>query len=308
MKKYFGLFLLLFAVACGPSNQKQVDTPTAGSIKVGIDESFRLLGDAEVYAFESIYKQAHIDTLYKSEADVINDFMDDTVPLIIVSRKLTDNQVKYLNERSYVPKTTRIAYDAIALIVNNENPDTNLFFQTVRGIFEGKITTWKQVNPKSKLSGLKIVFDNFKSCNPRYFQEKFALDSFPSTCSAAQNNAEVIRYVESHKDAIGIVSVNWISDKADSVSNNFLNRIKVAGIAIEGDNDPGTTFYKPYQAYIADQSYPFTREIFCINRQPYSGMAYGFSSFVAGEKGQRIILRAGLVPATMPVRIVEVKH
>jgi len=308
MKKYLGLFLLLFAVACGPSNQKQVDTPTAGSIRVGIDESFRLLGDAEVYAFESIYKQARLDTLYKNEADVINDFMADTVPLIIVSRKLTDDQVKYLNDRSYVPKTTRIAYDAIALIVNNENPDTNLFFQTVRGIFEGKITTWKQVNPKSKLSGMKVVFDNFKSCNPRYFKEKFALDSFPSTCFAAQNNAEVIRYVESHTDAIGIVSVNWISDKADSVSNNFLNRIKVAGIAIEGDNDPGTTFYKPYQAYIADQSYPFTREIFCINRQPYSGMAYGFSSFVAGEKGQRIILRAGLVPATMPVRIVEVKH
>ncbi|MCK9220165.1 MAG: substrate-binding domain-containing protein [Bacteroidales bacterium] len=308
MNKLLGFFLLLFIVACSPANQKQVDTPTNGRIKVGIDESFRLFADAEIYAFESIYKQAFIDTLYKNEADVINDFLNDSVPLIMVSRKLTDDQVKYLNDRQFVPKTTRIAHDAIALIVNKENPDTTLFYQTVKEIFEGKITTWKQINPKSKLTELKVVFDNFKSCNPRYFKEKFAINNFPATCFAAQNNAEVIRYVESHKNGIGIVSVNWISDKADSVSNNFLQRIKVVGIAIEGDNDPNTKFYKPYQAYIADQSYPFTREVYCINRQPYTGMAYGFSSFIAGEKGQLIALHSGLVPATMPVRIVEIKH
>jgi len=308
MKKYLGFLFLLIVTACGQSNQKVLDTPTAGRIKVGIDESFRLVSDAEVAVFETFYKNARIDTLYKSEADVINDFMADTVPLMIVTRQLTDNQVKYLNERQYVPKTTRIAYDAVALILNSENPDTNLLYKTVRDIFGGKITRWKQVNPKSKMGEMKVVFDNFKSCNPRYFVEKFGLEKLPACCFAAQNNAEVIRYVENHKEAMGIVSVNWISDREDSVSNSFLKRVKVAGVAIEGDNDPNTTFYKPYQAYIAEQSYPFTREVYCINRQPYSGLAYGFASFVAGEKGQRIILRAGLVPATQPVRIVEVKH
>ena len=144
--------------------------------------------------------------------------------------------------------------------------------------------------------------------NPRYFKEKFSLGSFPANCFAAKNNAEVISYVEKNKNAVGVISVNWISDPADTVSHNFLKRFKVVGIALEGDNNPGTKFYRPFPGYIAEGSYPFTRDVYCINRQPYTGLAHGFSSFIAGEKGQFIVLHAGLVPAAMPVRIVEIKH
>ncbi|MEI7726420.1 MAG: substrate-binding domain-containing protein [Bacteroidota bacterium] len=304
-----GLSLILLISSCGGgANQKTTDTPTAGKIKVAIDDSYRLLAEAEIYTFEAMYKYATIDTIFKNEADVINDFMNDSVPMMIVNRKLSDQQVAYLKERQYIPKTTKIAIDAVALIVNNENPDTALFFQTVKEIFQGKVTTWNQISKKSKLQDLKVVFDNFKSSNPRYFKEKFELGSFPSTCFAVQSNTEVINYVEKNKNAIGVISVNWISDPADSVSHNFLKRFKVVGIALEGDNDPGTKFYRPFPGYIAEGSYPFTREVFCINRQPYSGLAYGLSSFIAGEKGQFIVLHSGMVPAAMPVRLVEIKH
>lgn len=305
----FGLISLLFLGSCGGGGEKRtVDTPTSGQIKVGIDDSYRLLMEAEVFTFETMYKYARIDTLYKSEADVINDFMNDSVPLIIVNRKLSEQQEAYLKERQFIPKTTKIALDAVALIVNNDNPDTSLFYQVVKDIFQGKITTWKQVNPKSKLGAISVVFDNFKSGNPRYFKEKFALDSFPTTCFAAQSNAEVINYVEKNKHAIGVISVNWISDPADTVSHNFLKRFKVVGISLEGESDPTTQFFRPYPGYIAEGSYPFTREVYCINRQTYSGLAYGFSAFVAGEKGQLIVLHSGLVPAAIPVRLVEIKH
>ena len=155
---------------------------------------------------------------------------------------------------------------------------------------------------------MKIVFDNYKSGNPRYLREKFGLPKLPATCFAVDNNAEVINFVEKNKNAIGVISVNWISDQADTVSHGFLNRVKVARISVPGDNDPGTTFYSPHPGYIAQGDYPFTREVFCINRQTYNGLAYGFSAFIAGEKGQLIILRCGLVPASQPVRLVEIKQ
>jgi len=303
-----GVIFLFFLSGCGHPGQKDMDTPTSGTVKVGVDESYRLFMEAEVYTFEALYKYANIDIFYKTEADVINDFMNDSVPLIIVNRKLTEKQEAYLKSAQYIPKTTLIAHDAVALIVNRENPDSNLFYQTVREIFEGKTTTWKQINPKSKLPGLKVVFDHFKSSNPRYFIERFAIDSFPETCFAVQSNEEVVNYVEKNANAIGIVSVNWISDRQDTVSNNFLTRFRVVGVSLEGDNVPGTRFYKPYQGYIAEGSYPFTREVYCINRQSYTGLAFGFSSFIAGEKGQLILLHSGLVPAAMPVRLVEIKH
>ena len=301
--------LLLLAFSCSVDyNKKNNDSPTAGKIRVTSDDSYKLLVEAERFIFQSMYKYAQLDTVFKPEGEVINDFMNDTVELIITGRKLTDKQVEFLKQQQIIPKTTKIALDAIAFIVNNENPDTTFLFGAIKDILTGKVTTWKQISPKSKLGNLTVAFDNLQSGNPRYFRERFGIDSFPSTCVAANSNAEVINYVEKNKNAIGVISVNWISDPADSVSHGFLKRFKVAGISMEGEVDPGTSYYKPYPGYIAEGSYPFTREVYCINRQTYSGLAYGFSSFIAGEKGQLIVLHAGMVPAAMPVRTVEIKH
>jgi phosphate transport system substrate-binding protein len=304
-----GLFILLFFSSCGYSDKgTQTDTPTAGKVKIAIDDSYRLLLDTEIYTFESLYKHAKIDTMYRSEADVIDLFMKDSVPLIVVNRKLSEDEDKYLRSRQFIPKTTLIAYDGVVFIVNNENPDTNLFFDKIEGIFKGEVKTWKEVSAKSKLGEIKVVFDNYKSSNPRFFKEKFNLSKLPPSCFAVNSNAEVISFVENNKNALGVISVNWISDKTDTVSNNFLNKVKVAAISTAGNNDPGANFYRPYQAYIAQGDYPFTRNVYCINRQTYTGLAYGLSSFIAGEKGQLIVLRSGMVPAAMPVRIVEIKH
>jgi phosphate transport system substrate-binding protein len=122
------------------------------------------------------------------------------------------------------------------------------------------------------------------------------------------NNAEVINYVEKNKGTIGVISVNWVSDKADTMSHSFLNRVKIVGISVPGHTDPKGDFYTPHPAYIAEGFYPFTREVYCINRQVYIGLAYGISSFIAGEKGQLIVLHSGMVPAAMPVRLIEIKH
>jgi len=304
-----GLMILLFFASCGEGSKgTQTDTATSGRIKVAIDESYRLLLDTEVYTFEAIYKGSKIDTIYGNEADIISLFMKDSVPLMIVNRKLSADEEKYLNSRQFIPKTTLIAYDGVVFIVNLENPDTNLFYDKIEGVFKGGLTRWKEVSPKSKLGEIKVVFDNYKSSNPRYFKEKFNVGKLPPSCFAVNSNAEVISFVEKNRNAIGVISVNWISDREDTISNNFLSRVKVVGISTPGNNDPGASFYRPYQAYIAQGDYPFTRNVYCINRQTYRGLAYGLSSFIAGEKGQLIVLRSGMVPASMPVRIVQIKH
>ncbi|MFH1936940.1 MAG: substrate-binding domain-containing protein [Bacteroidota bacterium] len=285
-----------------------MDNPTRGPIKVAMDDSYRLLMESEIYTFETIYKYAKFDTIYGTETEVFEDFMNDSVPLIVVNRKLTEREHEILSAQQIVPKTTLIAYDAVALIVNNENTDQKIPYDRIRDIFTGRITRWNQINPSSPLGNINVIFDHYKSGNPRYFKEKFNLDSLPAICYAVQSNNEVINYVEHHESALGVISVNWVSDKRDSVSNDFLNRIKVVGISSPGNNDPSANYYRPYQAYIAEGLYPFIREVYCINRQTYSGLAFGLSAYIAANKGQLIILHSGLVPATQPIRIVEIKH
>ena len=65
--------------------------------------------------------------------------------------------------------------------------------------------------------------------------------------------------------------------------------------------------FKPYQAYMVDKIYPLTRDIYIINAEPRNGLVTGFSSFVASDKGQRIILKAGIIPAVAPTRVVNMR-
>jgi phosphate transport system substrate-binding protein len=154
---------------------------------------------------------------------------------------------------------------------------------------------------------MKVVFDNDKSGNVRFLVEKLHLPKkFPNYCSAVNSNEDVVNYVESHKNAIGIVSVNWISDRQDSVSHSFLSKVNVVAVSNEIEPDGGY-YYRPYQGYVADKSYPFIRSVYVICRETFSGLGSGFSSFLAGDIGQRIILKSGMVPATMPIRLIQVK-
>jgi phosphate transport system substrate-binding protein len=297
--------ILIASCNYNPNGAMNDETTTRGKIKIGVDESFTILTDAELYTFHAFYKYASVTPLYKPELDVLDDFMNDSVRLMITTRKLTKEEIDFLRSKQIIARTTTIAYDALAFIVNKNNRDSNLIFSKVKDIFKGKIKKWDQIDPLNQAGKIKVVFDNNKSANVRFIREKFGIkDSFPKICYAVNNNNEVMNFVEKNVNALGVVGVNWVSDKDDSITRGFLKRVKVVALSAEFDDD-GISFDRPYQAYIADNSYPFIREVYAISRETFTGLGSGFIQFVAGDQGQRIVLKMGMVPATMPVRVVQ---
>jgi len=288
------------------AKQANVETPTSGNIRIEVDESFQPLLDTEVFTFTTLYHNARIKPVYKPEVDIVNDFMNDSVPVIVTSRKLTDSQIQYLRDSLIVARTTPFAYDALALITNKENKDTLLKYDVVKDIFTGKVQNWKDIDPKSRLGQIRVVFDNNKSGNIRYFKELFNIDSLGKNFFAVNTNPEVIDFVSRNPDALGIISVNWISDKNDSLSMSFVKKVNVEAVSQPYMNDG--YYYMPLQGSIYEKSYPFVREVYLISRETFIGLGSGFIQWATAEQGQRIVLKSGLVPATMPIRLVQIKH
>jgi phosphate transport system substrate-binding protein len=301
-----GIFLIL--TACGQMGKKGTnETPTRGNIRIIADESFKPLIETTVFTFSHIYTGATIKPVYKAEYDVINDFMNDSAKVVVTSKKLTDYQIQTLRDTLIVARTTTYAYDALALITNKENKDSLIKYNTVKDIFLGKVKTWKDVNEKSKFGDISVIFDNNKSGNVRYFKELFNIkDSLGKNFFAVKSNEEVINYVARNPNALGIVSVNWISDKDDSLTMSFVKKINVLAVSQQFVNDG--SYYRPQPGFIYDKSYPFVREIYLISRETFSGLGSGFINWACAEQGQRIVLKSGLVPATMPIRLVQMKH
>ena len=289
--KYIMVLVWVLVLGCSGGDRKHYDTPTSGSIKIAVDESLKPLIDAEIKAFEGIYRQASISPLYVSEAEAVKLLTDDSVRLAIITRKLTPEEKQQIAGQKVSTHDSKVAREGVALIVNRSNPDT----------------LWSMADVKHTLSGgepdRKIVFDNRNSGIVRYVRDSVLhIGTMPGNSYAVESNEGVLDYVMKDPDAVGLIGASWISDRDDSVANRFLASIKVVAIENDGEHE----YYQPYQAYIAQKLYPLTRDVIINSREARSGLGTGFTSFVAGDKGQRIVLKAGLVPMTMPVRIVEI--
>ena len=296
---------LLLLISCTETDKhgQSLDSPTSGSITLAADESLRPLVDAEIAAFEGIYPKASINVIYTSERGAIENLLNDSARCIIVTRRLDKDELQTLTNQKVKGMQRTIAKGAIALIINKQNPDTLIRLDDLRNILSGEIKTWNTRQKNAMPLGIEVVFDQPHAGIIRYLKDSLRLfDKLPENFFAVKGNHEVVEYISRNPQALGLIDVSWISDSDDSTANSFLNTIRVMGVSTD------SVYYQPYQAYVAQGQYPLSREVIMISREARTGLASGFLSFIAGEKGQRIVLKSGLVPATMPIRIIEVNH
>jgi len=309
MKIFFGILAVLTVSLSACENYDlSKDSISSGKLKIGIDDSYSLMMESQINVFEQLYKHADIVPTYEPEADVLMDLLNDSIQAAIVNRPLNDKELEMFKNKQRFPESVKIAVDAIALIIHPENKDTSLTIDQVKAIFQGQDTLWSQINASSSQNGpIKVVFDNNKSCNARFIKEKFLGEQeFPINCFAVQSNAEVIRFVNQNKNSIGVISVSWISDREDSISQSFLKQVKVMGLINPTNETRPEMARKPYQAYVYDQSYPLIRDVYAIRSGLKGTVGTGFVSHLAGEKGQLIIHKMGMVAATAPVRTIKI--
>ena len=284
------------------------DTPTSGTTIISVDESFKPVVDAEIDVFESIYPQAGVLATYCDEVNALNLLLRDSVRATIATRLLTKEERESFESRKLFPKEIKIATDGVAVIVNRANKDTLFSMKTLRDIFTGKISHWKELNPASSLGNIQVMFDNPNSSTVRFVIDSVCRNETLSTQLRSQlRNIDVVDYVAKNPNALGIIGVSWVSNRLDTVCRGFLSNIRVAGISYGTVATLGNS-YQPYQAYIATGQYPLRRNVYVLLTEPRTGLASGFTSFLASDRGQRIILNWGIMPATQPVRVVQLRE
>lgn len=302
------LVMLSLLSACqGKPKDGLTDTYTSGVIAIAADESFRPIVQEEIDVFEGMFPLAGIVPRYVTEVEAVNLLLKDSLRLAITSRRLTPEEMNSFRSRKFYPQEIKIATDGLALITHRGNRDTLITMKDIRRILTGDAKRWKDIYPDSRLEDIRLVFDHKNSSTVR-----FAVDSICKGASlsdqvkALKTNKEVIEYIARTPDAIGVIGVNWLSDKNDSTGLSFSKEVQVMSVSAADKATPENSF-KPYQAYLFYGDYPLARSIYALLNDPRSALAWGFASFLSSDRGQRIILKSGLVPATQPVRVVNVK-
>ena len=286
------------------SKSGRTDTYSSGVIDFASDESFSPIIEEEREVFEATYPKAKVNPIYTNESDGMEMLLNKKTYLLITARDFKPEELKNLKDRGYAPRTIRLAYDGLALIINKENTDSCITVKDIARILDGSATKWSDIYPGSKRGDITLVFDNEKSSAVHYAEDSI-LGGKPITSknvTAAQTSAEVVNYVAKTPNAIGIIGSTWLNDKRDTTNLTFNKNIRLMSVSKLDTATPNNS-WKPYQYYIYNNNYPLIRTIYGLLNDPRNGLPWGFAHFIESAKGQMIILKAGLLPVNGQITI-----
>ena len=297
MKNKTWIACLLIGAICSACNHRTPESKgeeyyTYGSATLLADESLYPIVDDEHEVFSSWYKRTDVKILYKPLNNLLSLFLGDSLDVAIIPRELRPDEAEYFEKRKIKVRSTKFAIDGIGLITGKNNPDSTLSKADLIALLSGKSN-----------KNQTLVFDNPQSSTVEYLMDLAGVKELPQQkVYSLKSNPEVIKYIRENPEAIGVVSVNWIKRPTPELVED-VNEVKFLAV----DNEKGQ--YKlPSQSNLKTGDYPLCRDLYLIDCQGKAGLGTGFAAFLASDIGQRIILKAGLAPDSLPSRQIIIRN
>jgi phosphate transport system substrate-binding protein len=164
---------------------------------------------------------------------------------------------------------TAIARDGIAIIVHPSNSLKGLGLLQLQDLFGGRVYEWRAVGGQAS-QGLVQPVSREEGSGTRAAFESLAMDGRPVTPLAivAPSSRAVVEYVAEHPQAIGYVSMGYLSPE-------------VKALEIEGE--------LPTPVTAGDGSYALTRELWLVTTDPRPDAVRRFVQFALSAAGQQVV-------------------
>lgn len=290
-------FVMIFA--CWGCQKGQETSTTKGTATVECDESVWPVMQAQGESFAGSYPEARVRLRSVEAREAIANFINDSVRVIVSARPFNKEEQDVIASAKIDLQEFKVALEAIAVIANKENPTTELRLTELDSIFSGALTRWPG---RQKRTTIELVISGINSSTNEVFRDSVLRGkAFAAAATPFSSSQRLLDYVRKVPNAIGIAGISWLRGHEGEVS--------ILGLG-NPDGRPDTTqpvgkFYRPHQAYIYKKYYPLVRTVYMYTREVQRDVGLGFISYVSSAEGQKVFLNNGLVPVTMPVRIVN---
>jgi phosphate transport system substrate-binding protein len=281
--------IVLTLTGCSAQNPETSEQPLPGETiyieNKGSDTIVNLaLAWAELYQTE--HPEVRISVTGGGSGTGIASLINGTVDIANASRRIKDEETTAAENQGNVPVEFVIARDAIAVIVNQENPVTRLTLKQVSDIYSGKITNWKQVGgedrPIVKLSRetnsgthvyfLEVVLRLGKSDDKTLFSpDTLLLPSSEGITAEVRENPNAIGY-----DGLGYVTPD----------------LKVVAVA----KDEKSGYVIPSAETVNDGLYPIARDLYMYTSGEPTGGIKAYLDWILSQEAQTVVVELGFVP------------
>ena len=296
MSRIVPIAIFSFLVAAGGCGNRS-DTYTSGHRSVLIADPYLPLLQREVDQFASLYPQAKVEIHGTSTREAIVGLLNDSVYSIVIDRPLNEEERQVAQRAEKRVVEDKIGKDGIAIIVHPSNAIGRIDSASIQQILTHHTQNWRELAGSRRSGSVDVVLTGRNSGMYELLRNRFfAPAKLLEPTTVLETQAELIQYVSLHPQAIGFV--------ASSLVMNGGQKVRVVPVLIRSP-EGGELGCLPGQLEVYQSLYPFHYSLYLCYAEAKAAVGIGFGAFLLSNEGQKVIQKAGVAPAAIPYRKIQ---
>lgn len=285
------LLLVLSLAGCGGARQAQADIDNVQTTlsNKGSDTIVNLaLAWAEKY--QSLHPEMQVSVTGGGSGTGITALANNTVDIANASRAIKPEEIEAMKANGVVPVEFVVARDAIAVIVNLENPIEQLTLQQISDIYSGKYNNWKEVGGEDRPI-VRLSRETNSGTHVYFLEEVLRLGKKDNKTLFAPNtlllpsSEGITAEVRDNPNAIGYDGLGYVTPE-----------LKVVKVAAES----GKEYVYPSAETVNNKSYPIARDLYMYTAGEPQGAEKDYLTWILSPEAQAIVKELGFVPIATP--------
>jgi phosphate transport system substrate-binding protein len=284
-----GLVLCLAGCSLGRPNQAATLRSQTALQNKGSDTMVNLaLAWAEKY--QSLHPAVQISVTGGGSGTGITALANNTVDIANASRAIKAEEIEAMKANGINPVEFVVARDAIAIIINRNNPIQQLTLQQISDIYSGKYTNWLEVGGADRPI-VRLSRETNSGTHVYFLEEVLRLgDSGNKTLFAPDtlllpSSEGITSEVRDNPNAIGYDGLGYVTPD-----------VKVVAVAAE----PGGAYIYPSADTVNNQTYPIARDLYMYTAGEPQGVEKDYLTWIFSPEAQAIVTELGFVPILAP--------
>ena len=281
------LSAVLFMSSCGPaSSGKTASDSQAAYIENKGSDTIVNLALAWAEKYQGDHPDVRISVTGGGSGTGIASLINRTVGIANASRQIKQEEIDQAKSNGVDPVEHIIARDAIAVIVNPENPVNELTLKQISDIYSGKISNWKEVGGEDRPivrlsretnSGTHVYFlETVLRMSSKEDKTLFSMDTLLLPSSEG-----IIAEVRQNPNAIGYDGLGYVPKD-----------LKMIAIA----KTEGGAYVLPSIPTVNDKTYPIARDLYMYTDGQPEGLLKEYLDWIMSPEAQQIVAELGFVP------------
>jgi phosphate transport system substrate-binding protein len=281
---------VLFISGCSPQLIDQPEDGASQQSEIYIEnkgsDTIVNLALAWAEAYQSVKPEVRISVTGGGSGTGIAALINNTVDIANASRQIKPEEIENAQANGVEPVEFIIARDAIAVIVNPENPIDQLTLEEISAIYSGEITNWQQLGGEDRPivrlsretnSGTHVYFlEQVLRLGDKESDLLFSMDTLLLPSSEG-----IIKETSQNPNAIGYDGLGYVTDE-----------VKVIAVAV----DDFESYIYPSAETVNNGSYPIARDLYMYTNGEPEGAVSEYLAWIYTPDAQVVIIELGFVP------------